>query len=291
MLGIIGAGGIYSGANPSYTAPEILHHFQITKTKFVLTSLKALDVVLDAAKSFGLSSSHIYVLDWRNKFVPCAHESWTRLLKYGESDWVIPVDANKTVAAYLSTSGTSGLPKIALIPHSYLVSQGETVLMLTGSDHLRNRSVLITTPPFHAFTIPLQHLLPLATGNPCYVLQRFDIQDFLFSCQRFTITETAIVPLIMTALAKNDKKAELSSLRKVYTAGSSATKETQARLYESLDPSAKIIQVFGMTECGWASSWQYNERDTSGSIGQPLPGFQMRLAPLSVCGICAINLI
>lgn len=287
MLGIIGAGGIYSGANPSYTAPELLHHFQITKTKYVLTSLKALDAVLVAAKSYGLSSSHIYILNWHNKFVPHGHESWTRLLEYGESDWVIPADADKTVAAYLSTSGTSGLPKIALIPHSYLIIQGETVLKLTAGDHLKNRSVLITTPPFHAFTIPLQHLLPLVTGNPCYVLQRFNIQDFLFSCQRFTITDTAVVPLIMTALARSDKQAELSSFRKVYTAGSAATKVMQARLYEILDPSAIIIQVFGMTECGWASSWQYNERDMSGSIGQPLPGFQMRLAPLSVCAICA----
>jgi hypothetical protein len=48
------------------------------------------------------------------------------LLQHGEQDWV-EVDDPSTPAAYVSTNEITGLPKSAIIPHSYLDSQAAII--------------------------------------------------------------------------------------------------------------------------------------------------------------------
>lgn len=55
-------------------------------------------------------------------------------MEHGEKDWVSGIDASETTAAYVSTSGTSGLPKAAILTHSYMVSQAEVIGRVTGGD-------------------------------------------------------------------------------------------------------------------------------------------------------------
>jgi long-subunit acyl-CoA synthetase (AMP-forming) len=124
-LGIIGSGGVFAGANPGYTAHELAHHLRITESKFILTSLKTLEVANIAAKECGIPQSKIFILGFHGEQVPEGYQSWTSLLLCGEKDWVRVDDPDNTTAALASTSGTSGLPKAAIIPHSYFRFQGE----------------------------------------------------------------------------------------------------------------------------------------------------------------------
>jgi acyl-CoA synthetase (AMP-forming)/AMP-acid ligase II len=98
---------------------------RITQAKFLLTSLKTLDITKAAAEKCGIPLSRIFVLDFQQEVIPDDFQSWNNLMSHGEKDWVQVDDPDTTTAAYVSTSGTSGLPKAAIIPHSYLVSQGE----------------------------------------------------------------------------------------------------------------------------------------------------------------------
>jgi acyl-CoA synthetase (AMP-forming)/AMP-acid ligase II len=97
-----------------------------TETKFILTGLKTLDISIEAAKEGGIPSSNIFVLNFQNEEVKAGYQSWAALLEHGEQDWV-EVDDPSTPAAYVSTSGTTGLPKAAIIPHSYLTSQAAVI--------------------------------------------------------------------------------------------------------------------------------------------------------------------
>ena len=99
---------------------------KITEAKFILTELKTLDISIVAAKECGIPDSNIFVLNFRNETIPTDHQSWNALLEHGEQDWVEVGDLS-IPAAYVSTSGTTGLPKAAIIPHSYLTSQGEII--------------------------------------------------------------------------------------------------------------------------------------------------------------------
>ena len=53
------------------------------------------------------------------------HRSWNDLLGHGEEEWIRfkAPEERDTVAMLGFTSGTTGLPKAAMITHNYLVSQ------------------------------------------------------------------------------------------------------------------------------------------------------------------------
>ncbi|CZT12351.1 related to acyl-CoA synthetase [Rhynchosporium graminicola] len=288
-LSIIGSGLRFTGANPGYTARELAHHLRITGAQHILTSLKSLSVSLRAAEECSIPISRIFILNFESEDIPPARQSWEKLLCHGEMDWT--QDSSEDIeAAYVSTSGTSGLPKAAVISHGYLVSQGKIVEDLVraqvkaqngGGGRVDNdmRS-LIALPPFHVFTIPLQHAVPLRTGCPAYIMPRFEENLFVNTIKKVGITHTIVVPPIMMTLAKHDK-GELDSLKRVFVGGSCASDGMQSKLYGVLSEEARIVQVYGMTETGWATCWSKGDKDGSGSVGQAVDGSRLRAVDAS----------
>lgn len=123
--------------------------------------------------------------------------------------------------------------------------------------------------------MPVQHALPLRTNTPAYIMPRFSEADFIRALGHFQVTQTIVVPPILMALSKRSSE-ELDSLRKIFVGGSVATNGMQQQLYEKLSPEAKIVQVYGMTEVGWATTWTKDVKDETGSVGQALPGTRLR---------------
>lgn len=82
-----------------------------------------LPVAIEAAAESGIPQSSIFILNFKDESVPSPYQSWKTFLQQGERGWVTINDPHAT-AAFVSTSGTSGLPKAAILPHSYLISQG-----------------------------------------------------------------------------------------------------------------------------------------------------------------------
>jgi acyl-coenzyme A synthetase/AMP-(fatty) acid ligase len=78
-----------------------------------------------AADECGIAHSNIFVFDSQESHVPEGCQSWRKLLSHGEASWIAVEDPNNAAATYFSTSGTSGLPKAAIVSHSYLTAQGE----------------------------------------------------------------------------------------------------------------------------------------------------------------------
>lgn len=124
-LGIIGAGAIFLGLNPSYTTHEILYHFKLCKPKVAFVQTDLLDRFLEARNRHDeWVSTYHYDPNPREKRVPF----WETLLDRGEADWVKVKSPQTTVCHYASTSGTSGFPKAAMLTHSYHVTQAKMQL-------------------------------------------------------------------------------------------------------------------------------------------------------------------
>ena len=73
-----------------------------------------------------LPASSIFVFDKIDQACTHPYRPWQELLAYGEADWVTfsgREEAKQTTAALLSTSGTSGLPKAAMISHHSVIMQ------------------------------------------------------------------------------------------------------------------------------------------------------------------------
>lgn len=127
---MIGAGGIVYGANPSAPSAELSHHLNTTRAKYLITEVPSLAVAAQVASECGISDDHLFVLAKTNQPVPAGRQAFLRLLNYGESDWVAAAheeDISLTTACYCTTSGTTGLPKAAKIPHRYFVAQAAMI--------------------------------------------------------------------------------------------------------------------------------------------------------------------
>ena len=112
-----------------------------------------------------------------------------------------------------------------------------------------------------------------------YLMRRFDMKQYIESIGRFSITETAMVPAMIYGILKSPLATEerLKSLRYMWSAGSPLRKSTQEDLQALLSPQAKISQVWGLTEVGWATALFWPEGDNSGSVGRAIPGLEVRL--------------
>lgn len=109
-------------------------------------------------------------------------------------------------------------------------------------------------------------------------MKRLDLPRFLQNIHQYRITETAIVPAIVTSILKNSVKAYmlLRSLRTIWCAGSPLAQVTQDRMFRLLRPTARLLQVWGMTEAGWITTFLWPEKDHSGSVGRLLPGMEAK---------------
>ena len=198
FLGIIAAGAILTGTNPSYTSFEIAHHMRTSETKFIITEPEMFASVLEATKVCGMPESRILILDIFGQAVPEGFRSWEILLGHGEEDWVRfdhLATAKTTEAARLFSSGTTGLPKAAM--RDYKIKR------------------LLVMPMFHAGVLPVALCTTLKAGQVGVVMRRFDLVKFLSNVERFHISELNMVPpmIIATVMAPITKNHSLKSIR------------------------------------------------------------------------------
>ncbi|KAF1810609.1 acetyl-CoA synthetase-like protein [Eremomyces bilateralis CBS 781.70] len=278
-LGAIGTGARWTGVNPSYTAHELTHHMSMTEAKVLIVEPALLTTTLEAAKECGISESKIFVFDVHDENTHPHLQSWDVLLQHGEEDWVMVDDPYTTTATYASTSGTSGLPKAAFLPHSYLVSQAERRLYPKVPYEVQRLTPL---PPFHVFATPL---VPssIHAGWPIYIMRRFDMAAFITSISKFAISETYAPPPVLLGVPQSPlcTKESLSTLRQIWTGGAGVKYENQLPFYEKLHPDAQINQVWGMTEAGWVTCVQWGEKSEDDSVGRPVEGFEIQIMPES----------
>lgn len=131
---------------------------------------------------------------------------------------------------------------------------------------------------FHVYAFPLVHIAPLREGVPTYIMRRFDIARYVALIQKYSITETPMVPAMINSIVKNKSisTSSLQSLRLVLSAGAVLDEKLQDQMYRLLEPSARVIQVWGTTEAGYITAFLYPENDHTGSVGRLLPGIEAK---------------
>ncbi|KAJ5139949.1 hypothetical protein N7448_003357 [Penicillium atrosanguineum] len=282
FFGIIGAGGVYMGSNPKSQPAELDHIVSLAEPKMILTTRDALPMVLERAIDH---CAQLFL--WYELGFPAGTEFLTmdnsqlnlaHLLYYGESDWLMftdPVMAQNTPAAMFSTSGTGGLPKAAVLSHHAIVSHHRAIQY----DVPYPSSRLMSLPMFHLFGALWTHLFPVRYGHPLFVLQRFEITQFLATVHQFQISETYLVPAIIHSINRSTLPVAeyLTSLRYVGVAGAPIDGMTMTQFRERLSPLAYACQLWGMTEVGVIFQTRYGQRGDPGSIGTRLKEYEVRL--------------
>ncbi|KAH0846695.1 hypothetical protein AYO21_08093 [Fonsecaea monophora] len=281
FLGILAAGGIFVGTNPAYTPFELTHHLKTSGAKYVVVEPELLGGIKAVAGDCGIPDFNIRIFNVKDQAVPSGFLPWSELLRHGERDWDRFDNegiCSTTPAAFLFSSGTTGLPKAAVVSHHNLIA--EHTLAVAPEVVPWEVRRLLYMPMFHAAIVPIGHTTPFKTGHETYVMRRFEMDEFLRSIQEFKITELSISPpvVVMALASPLLPRYDLTSVKLCRSGSAPLGKVHQGEFEKHLAPDGVFNQVWGMTETTCvASRFWYPENDSTGSIGRFVSNLDVKL--------------
>jgi len=188
------------------------------------------------------------------------------------------------LATIIYTSGTTGNPKGVILTHGNLVSNAIEAAKecAQGPDGL----VLNWLPLSHIFARLCDHYANIASGT---TLALADSQDTLIDdLKLFQPTLLASVPRfyekVLAAVTSPHPKETARRLREVFgpridwlSSGGAPLPQAIFDAYEAAG--LRIYPGYGLTESSPIISFNNRERRKSGTVGQPIPGVEVKIAP------------
>jgi acyl-CoA synthetase len=176
-----------------------------------------------------------------------------------------------------STSGTTGLPKCVthhqarwLHFHELAVESGE----LTPRDVFMS----VLPAPF-GFGLWTAHFTPAALGAPCVLLEKFSAEAAIAAIERHRVTVLAAVStqFIMMLNSPALERADLSSLRVLYTGGEAVPYERALEWEERTG--SLVLQFYGSNETGALSrtTTRDSQQRRLTSAGRVIDAMRVRL--------------
>lgn len=277
FMGVIMAGGIFSGCNPTYSALELAHQIKDSDPKFVLSQGgDAMKTCLEAAKKVGsghemrtfafddrhFGHDNLAKVQSREGDLGCPH--WSSLFvseeegaKFAWDPLRGPNEARDTAMALNYSSGTTGLSKGVEITHqNYVVNvlQYHNNMIQDVEYESKHRSKerhLCFLPLYHAMSQMMMLGVCQYRDAPIYIMEKFDFETVLRNVEKYRITHLNLVPPVMVMLAKRPetKKYDLSSVVSVGSGAAPLSREVSVEV-ENLWPKGviNIKQGWGMTE-------------------------------------------
>jgi len=266
-IGAIAAGGIVSGANPTYGPDELANQMRDVGARFIFTAPGSLATVRAAAAHAG--NAKIILVGDAPGTVPFAS-----LLACTDPEPEVTIDPD-ALAALPYSSGTAGPSKGVILTHRAIISNLCQVTDALGFSD--NDVALCVLPMYHIYGFTVISLGRLAAGGTLVTLSRFEPESFLRAIERYRVTHLSLVPPLLLFLATHPlvDDFDLSSLTYIGSGAAPLGEQTQRKVAERLN--CPVVQGFGMTESSGVVSVTHTDRIRPGSSGQLLPGTQARI--------------
>jgi long-chain acyl-CoA synthetase len=185
--------------------------------------------------------------------------------------------SGEEVAVVLYTSGTSGRPKGAMLPHRALLANLEQMASIEPPVMGPDDVVLLVLPLFHVYGLNSGLGAVARHGATGVLVERFDPVDTLEEIRRHGVTNLVGAPPMYVAWSMlPDVEDAFSTLR---LAVSGAAPLPAAVLTRILDVTGHhVFEGYGLTETSPVlTTTLMSEVAKPDSIGRPVPGVELRL--------------
>ncbi len=233
-------GATVSTINPLFKEAELERQLTEHNAKFIITVSDLTGLVSAATRNRSLRE--IFVIGESGRYT-----SFAVLLASRQKIPFVSIDPRNDIAALLSSSGTTGMPKGVILTHRALISMG----LQAGAPHeLREDDIIPgNLPLFHAYAVTITLSTALSVGATSVILPRFDFERFLRLIQDYRISRVYAVPPILIALAKQPvvDNYDLSSLNVIVSAAAPLGADIERAVTDRIG--CVVKQLHGMTEC------------------------------------------
>lgn len=265
------AGMVLVTANPALRDEELRHVLRRSRAAGLMhvASYRGSDMAAIAGRLAGEVRETILLDDLADLITP---------FRGGGS---LPDVAPRAAAQIQFTSGTTGLPKGALLHHEGLVTNAAFFAARIG----QHRDIVVTPMPlFHTAGSVLGVLSAVTTLSTLVLPVLFDPKLVLSTIEAERATLSSGVPTMLSAMLEELKVGDhdLSSLRILVSGGSPVAPELHRRVEASFG--CPLATLYGQTELSptvCATGPDDAEDERAKTSGRPLPQVEVRIASTS----------
>jgi malonyl-CoA/methylmalonyl-CoA synthetase len=186
-----------------------------------------------------------------------------------------PAPDRKALASIVFTSGTTGAPKGAVLTHANLLAGTEALVAAWRWD--ASDRLVHTLPIFHAHGLCVGVFGTLLSGGSAVLLGRFDPVSVEEACRWHHASLFFGVPTMYHRLVDAPQGRVLGRLRLAVSGSAPLAADLHRRL--SRQVGIDVLERYGMTETLMTVSNPVEGERRPGTVGFPLPGVEVRLAP------------
>ena len=184
-------------------------------------------------------------------------------------------------AVILYSGGTTGNTKGIVLTNKNFNALGEQVIAANPMFRVGDK-MLAAMPLFHGFGLGVCIHTMLSQGGRCILIPRFTAKSYAKQITKYKCNFIAGVPTLYEALLRLNsmEKADLSSLKGVFSGGDSLSIELKKKLDKFLYDHKAVVQVregYGTTETVTACCLTPPHMFKEGSIGVPFPDTYIKI--------------
>ncbi|KAM0081890.1 hypothetical protein ACKRZS_005915 [Fusarium odoratissimum] len=279
-------GGICLLLQPTTSPVEISSHMTKAKCDILIACEELLPSCKEILNRLPKAPRRIFSINTSNTQLPsfegeikCLPQLYQEGSELSELEQLQPRDARTTVAFYLTTSGTSGPQKLAIITHANLIANVTQAAVFESSAGYKHPDIGLGVLPLnHGYGLVTTHAM-FVRGDSTVLHPNFNMQLVLKSIQEHRISRLYLVPPVIAALAANPVLFEIFDLSSVQDVvlGAAACSDSVTKKMKSLMPSWSLLVGYGLTECVSIVTFSRAADIMPGSSGCLFPSNQGRL--------------
>ena len=301
--GVLKAGGVVVAANPMFKEDELKYELQDAGATIIV----ALDHLYPMIRNIQeyTSLSHVIVTSYWDylpdnpalpvhssmeapkEVFPQTHEFLDLMEKYNPEPPHVEVDMREDLALLQYTSGTTGLPKGAMITHDSLLHNtvGSAVWNNIAEDDIH----LSVLPFFHVTGMMHSMNMPIYTGTTNVMLSRFDTSTAMKAIATFGCTTWVSITTMNLAVinAPDVDQYDLRSLRHCMSGGAPIPEEILKKWRKIVG--TELVEGYGLSETISQTHVNPSSNPRYGSVGIPHFGVECQVIDVETGDECALG--